>query len=453
MKTKTQLREDLKKTREAINGSRDKRAEAKKTRDDAQNGFEGVDLTDPKVIESDEFKAAEEAVRTHGEASEELIALQRSESVILSMLGEDVPEPSSDIPAAALPTTSRVKALLEGDAYTGLKESGAFASHAKLGTVLLGDAASRERSMAMIAGGGIRAETEAEEGEVIGSEDKTGAIPADRRGFIQPLLKPLSLLDLLPTGTTDSNVVEYVQVKTRPEGAEEVAEGDAKPRMSLETEDADAHARTIAGYVKLKKQALEDVSGLASLIRNLLPYEVRRRLEAQVLAGKGEGEEIKGILKTTGIGAPKAVEGDNTADAILRAITTIVLSDGDPNFVALHPNTWQNLLLMREVEKTETVEEAEKTVREGAYLYGTPASLQAPTIWGLTITKNRVVPEETPLIGDTNGATILVRSGLQVLLSDQDGDDFTRNRVTVLAEGRFAFPVWRPASFAKATVS
>lgn len=452
MKTKSELREDLKKTREAISATRDKRAEAKRERDEAQGAFEGVDLSDPKVIDGDEFKAAEEAVRKHGEASEELIALQRAESVLLSMLGEDVPEPSSDLPSAALPTQSRVKALLEGDAYTGLKESGAFSSKSALGTVLLGDAASRERAMSMIAGG-VRAETEGEEAEVIGSEDKTGAIPADRRGFIQPLLKPLTLLDLIPTGTTDSNVVEYVQVKSVPTGAEEVAEGEPKPRMSLETEDAEAPARTIAGYVKLKKQALEDVSGLASLIRNLLPYEVRRRLEAQILAGKGEGDEIKGILKTSGIGAPSKVEGDNTADAILRAITTIVLSDGDPNFVALHPNTWQNLLLMREVEKTEEVEEAEKIVREGAYLYGTPASLQAPTIWGLTITKNRVVPEATPLVGDTNGATILVRSGLQVLLSDQDGDDFTRNRVTVLAEGRFAFPVWRPASFAKANVA
>jgi hypothetical protein len=445
VKTKTELREDLKKTREAISQKRDERTTAKQEREEAQNKFKGVDLADPQVVESDDFKAAEEAVKKHGEASDELIALQRTENVILGLLGEDVPDPAD--PTAGAPTPSKVQEIINGEAYQQLRESDAFNSKTALGSVLLGEAAGRDRTMAMIAGG-VRAETAEEEEMVVGSDNKQGAMTADRRGFILPNLRPLTLLDLLPTGTTDANVVEYVQIKSVLEGAAEVKEGEEKPRLALETEDAEAPARTIAGYVKLKKQALEDAAGLASLIRVQLPYEVRRRLEAQILAGKGEGDEIKGLLKTSGIGAPAKVKGDNPADAILRAITTIVLADGDPNFVALHPVTWQNLLLMRESEKA--VEGGREV--SGAYLYGSPASLQAPTIWGLTITKNRVVPQATPLVGDSNAATILVRSGLQVLLSDQDRDDFTRNRVTVLAEGRFAFPVWRPSAFAKASV-
>ena len=43
----------------------------------------------------------------------------------------------------------------------------------------------------------------------------------------------------------------------------------------------------------------------------------------------------------------------------------------------------------------------------------------------------------------------LLREGVNVRTSDSDQDDFTKNRVTLLAETRVAFPVWRPAGIAK----
>jgi HK97 family phage major capsid protein len=446
-----QLRGQLKSVRSAISETRDERAELRTARDEAKEAFAGVDLTDPSNLESDEFKAAEQAVKALGEADDKIADLQVSEQTILAMLGQDAPEPAENgngpggSAAGVGGLRGQIQGLTEGDAYKQLRESGAFGSADRLGRAVLGQLADRDQAMAMIAGGGIRMESEAEEKQVIGSGEKVGATRADRRGFISPLLKPLSLLDLIPTGTTDSNVVEYVQVTTKPEAAAETAEGEPKPRATLGTKDEEAPVRTIAGYVKVKKQALEDVAALSSLIGTLLPYDVRRRLENQILSGTGENGTIKGLLKTTGIGAPAKVETDNPADAILRAITTIVLADGEANFVALNPVTWQNLLLMR----SGTGGEANST---GLYLYGSPGALPAPTIWGLAMTRNRVIPKATPLVGDANGAQILVRSGLNVLISDSDGDDFTRNRATVLAEMRAAFAVWRPGSFAKATV-
>jgi hypothetical protein len=34
-------------------------------------------------------------------------------------------------------------------------------------------------------------------------------------------------------------------------------------------------------------------------------------------------------------------------------------------------------------------------------------------------------------------------------MSDSDSDDFVRNRLTLLGEGRFALAIWSPASFAR----
>ena len=51
-------------------------------------------------------------------------------------------------------------------------------------------------------------------------------------------------------------------------------------------------------------------------------------------------------------------------------------------------------------------------------------------------------------MGDwTNGATLFVREPVTIRMSDADQDDFVRNRVTVLGEGRFGLAVWSPASF------
>jgi HK97 family phage major capsid protein len=116
-------------------------------------------------------------------------------------------------------------------------------------------------------------------------------------------------------------------------------------------------------------------------------------------------------------------------------MTTVILQDADPNFVVANPLTWQDIMIM-------------KAAGSGEYLAGGPFAYTAPTIWGLALTASRAVTQRNPLVGDSMGATLLFREGVNVKSTDSDQDDFVRNRVTVLAEARVAFPVWRPASFA-----
>lgn len=58
--------------------------------------------------------------------------------------------------------------------------------------------------------------------------------------------------------------------------------------------------------------------------------------------------------------------------------------------------------------------------------------------------KSKAVP-----VGDwTQGATLFVREATNLRISDSDQDDFTKNRVTLLAEGRFAVAICQPGAFA-----
>ena len=51
------------------------------------------------------------------------------------------------------------------------------------------------------------------------------------------------------------------------------------------------------------------------------------------------------------------------------------------------------------------------------------------------------------LVGDTTTATVLIREGIKALISDSDQDDFSRNRLTVLAELRGGLAVWQPGGW------
>jgi HK97 family phage major capsid protein len=54
----------------------------------------------------------------------------------------------------------------------------------------------------------------------------------------------------------------------------------------------------------------------------------------------------------------------------------------------------------------------------------------------------------TALVGDFGlGATLFIREGVAVRISDSDQDDFTRRRVTLLGEIRCGLAVWQPTCF------
>jgi HK97 family phage major capsid protein len=250
-----------------------------------------------------------------------------------------------------------------------------------------------------------------------------------------PSFKALTFLDMIPTGTTSSNLIEYVQLKAVPQGAKNVAELELKPQLGIEFEDASSAVRTIAAFMKMSRPSMQDVPGLASMINTLLPREIRRHLEDQCLNGDGVGQNLLGLNNVAGVQVVAGLASDNIADAILRAITALVLVDEAPNFVTLNPVTVQDLVL----SKTST----------GEYTFGYPGMYNQPSIWGLAVTQNRTIPQGEPLVGDNSAHQLLVREGLLVKTSDNDADDFTRNRVTVLSETRVAYIVWRPYAFCK----
>jgi HK97 family phage major capsid protein len=85
---------------------------------------------------------------------------------------------------------------------------------------------------------------------------------------------------------------------------------------------------------------------------------------------------------------------------------------------------------------------------QGRYLIGNPQGTLAPTLWGLP-----VVTSMAQTVGDFTvgawkmGAQLFDREQSGVLVSTEDGDNFRRNMVTILAEERLALAVYRNEAF------
>jgi HK97 family phage major capsid protein len=60
-------------------------------------------------------------------------------------------------------------------------------------------------------------------------------------------------------------------------------------------------------------------------------------------------------------------------------------------------------------------------------------------------------PENTALVGDFQQASLIVRSGVDLRISDSHDDYFVKNLLAVVAEMRVALAVYRPAAFATVT--
>lgn len=264
-------------------------------------------------------------------------------------------------------------------------------------------------------------------------------------GVVPQLRRMLRILDLIPTGTMDGNSVPYTQESGSQTTALETAESSLKPEANVVFTDQDAFAKTIAHWTKIRKQVLSDFPAMATIIESRLRYGVERRLQDQILAGDGLGENLTGILNTTGIGAvtfaPPPAAAELIADQILTGITQVFLANAEANAIVMHPSDWGRALRA-------------KTSGSGEYFSSGPFNVTPAVMWGVSLIPSASIPVGTALVGDfAIGASLFIRGGVNLLLSDADQNDFITNKITLLSEMRAALAVWQPSVFTKVALA
>lgn len=250
--------------------------------------------------------------------------------------------------------------------------------------------------------------------------------------------RQVTIRNLIAPGQTSSSAIEYVQETGFTNNAGMVAEGTLKPESTLKLDLKNAPVRKIAHWFLASAEILADAPGLRSMIDNRLRYGLAFVEDVQLLKGDGAGQNLAGVKPQaadyavpaglTGFATPSMI--DKLRIAQLQVALALYPADGQ----VLHPIDWALIEMMKD--------------GEGRYLIGNPQGTLAPTLWGLP-----VVPSMAQTVGEFTvgawkmGAQLFDREQSGVLVSTEDGDNFRKNMVTILAEERLALTVYRPEAF------
>jgi len=263
-------------------------------------------------------------------------------------------------------------------------------------------------------------------------------VPADRLpGIVPGAFRQLSVLDVVPVGSTNSNAIEYTRESAWTNDAAETAEAGAKPESDLTFTLESDPVRTIAHWIKASRQVLDDAPALESYIDRRLRHGLRQRLETQILTGNGTSPNIEGLTASGRHTAFSPTSGENGLDSINRAKYAVMGADFMANAVFINPADWG------------VIERLKGTGNEYAAAnnaVGYIANGLQPTVWGMPVVANNNVGSGKFFCLDLNAMMLMMRQGAVVEMFEQDGTNVQSNLVTIRAELRAALAVFQPTA-------
>jgi HK97 family phage major capsid protein len=264
-------------------------------------------------------------------------------------------------------------------------------------------------------------------------------------GIVSGPTRMLSILDFIPKGTTSSNAIDYTKEASFTNSAAEAAEAAQKAESSLTFTLANTPVRTIAHFIKVTKQVMDDAPMLSSYIDNRMGYGVRLRLENQIINGNGTAPNLDGILSgnSTAVAVGTA---ENAFDYTNKLKYSVIGADFTPDFYFINPADWSAMEIIKR-----GAGDAAYVGAGGAISY-VNNGLEA-RLWGLPVVASNSVPAGTVIAGSRDAMMLWTRQGVTIDVSESDGDNFQKNLLTVRAEMRAAFTVFRADALVTANLA
>lgn len=273
---------------------------------------------------------------------------------------------------------------------------------------------------------------------LVGSD--ANVAPDRREGIVPGAFQKLTIESLYRHVPTTSNAIEFTKENVFTNNAAEAAEGAAKAESSLTWTLVNQPVSTVAHWIKISRQLAADNRALAAYVDLRMKYGVNRKVETQLPNGDGTAPNIAGFLKAgnyTAHGYADAALGSLLKKLVLirKIIGDLQAAGYEPNAIVLNPADWA-------------------TIEIDIFTAGTanvvPYSVDAagnPRLFGAPIVASVGMTADTFVVGDFGShGTIYDREGVVVEMSDSDGDNFTKNLITLRAERRLALASEVPAA-------
>ena len=250
--------------------------------------------------------------------------------------------------------------------------------------------------------------------------------------------RPVQVTDLIPMFDWNQAAYKYMEETTFTNNAAETAEGGTYGESAFALTERSSTVQKIAVWVPVTDEQLEDVDGIGTYLDNRLRFQIRQRLDGQILTGNGATPNLRGVNNVVGI-QTQAKGADPTPDAVYKAIVLVrVTGRAFPDAVVMHPLDWQDIRLLRTVD--------------GIYIWGNPSEAGPERIWGIQTVQSDAQTQNTSVVGDFGNFSLLaVKRGIEVKVSDSHSTFFVEGKQAVRADMRAALAFTRPAAFCTVT--
>lgn len=364
---------------------------------------EKVDAKDLAALKSklEEFETKESVSKEEFEAVKKVAS--DLEAVVKALKEEEKEEKTeSSIKTALKANLAKLKALKDGSK---------------------GDAKANEFSFKTVG-------TMLESGNISG-----GNVPVEQRiaGLNTIASRRVLLMDLFTRGTASSNIISWVYQNAKDGAAGGTDEGASKNQIDFDLVVASQPLVKRTAYIKVSTEMLDDIDFIESEIRNELMREVMKDLESTAYSGNGTAPALNGVytVATTFAAGTFAgtVDNANEVNVLAVAMNQILIANQPmPNYILMHPSDVTALKLVK-------LSTTDKRYIDRLMIVGSTLLMD-----GVAILPTTLVTAGTFLMGSFDLATLYTKGDIQIEIG-LDGNDFTKNLRTIIAEVRAALVV------------
>lgn len=284
--------------------------------------------------------------------------------------------------------------------------------------------------------------------KAVGDMNLTANIGADWASKIAGLsntiltdpFRTIHLRDLMRTSVIEQNGVFKFAKKTSSEGGAAVqTEGQSKAQVDYDFTISEVTPKTIASYAKISKQMLSRLTWLQNFVSTQMVNDLLEVEDTKLLDFAGTGE-FTGLWEAATSYSPSGsvTTASNRWDKLANAIAQLKTARFSPSVVMISPIDFMELLINKETNA-------------GYSFPGLIASGNL-SVAGVPVVATDIIPVNSFFVADMNkAAELLFEDNIMTEFAYEDGDNFTKNLVTVRVEESVALPIYFGAAMRKGT--
>lgn len=262
-----------------------------------------------------------------------------------------------------------------------------------------------------------------------------GNVPVEQRiaGLNTIASRRVRLMDLVSKGIATSNIISWVYQNSKEGSAGGTAEGATKNQIDFDLVVASQTVVKRSAFIKISTEMLDDIDFIETEINNELLRELAKDVELTAYSGNNTPPAMNGVRTTaTAFSAGDfagAIDNANEADVLVVAKNQIAIAEQpEPTAILMHPTDVAKLMVIK-------VSATDKRYVDRLLMVAGQLSLD-----GTPIIKTTLVTAGTYLVGAFDLATLYEKEAINIQMG-QDGNDFTKNLRTIIAEYRGAMVV------------